>query len=162
MTSKRLFIGQIIVVIVLIIIAVYILFQDMHISDGSMTREQINSAMQELTQITDSNDSEPNKISKLKILAKRVGAGTESTKIAAVMTYKEGSARITRTHQDPISESELVQNINQALHSHIMIDSCKTANKQYKIAVLAAVVAIFSTLIAWNISVKGKTKETSN
>lgn len=155
MKSKRMFITQRIVVIALIIIAIYILFQDMYMSEGAMTREEINSAMQELTQITDSNDSEPERISKLTKLAKRVGAGTINTRIAESTEYKG----VLHRPQTPIQEAELVQNINQALQTHMMVDSCKTANKQYKIAVLAAIVAVFSTLIAWNVSVKRTTME---
>lgn len=149
------FITQSIIVIALIIIAIYILFQDMYMSEGAMTREEINSAMQELTKITDSNDSEPERISKLKILAKRVGAGTINTRIVGSTEYKGALHR----PQTPIQEAELVQNINQALQTHMMMDSCKTANKQYKIAVLAAIVAVFSTFIAWNVSLKGKNRE---
>lgn len=149
------FITQSIIVIALIIIAIYILFQDMYMSEGAMTREEINSSMQELTQITDSNDSEQERISKLKMLAKRVGAGTINTRIAGSTEYKGALHR----PQTPIQEAELVQNINQALQTHMMMDSCKTANKQYKIAVLAAIVAVFSTFIAWNVSVKRKTME---
>jgi len=155
MTSKRMFISQIIVVIALIIIAVYILFQDMHMAEGSMTREEINSAMQDLIQITDSNDTERERICQLEMLAKRVGAGTINTRIAGSTEY-EG---VLYRPQTPIQEAELVQNINQALQTHMMMDSCKTANKQYKIAVLAAVVAALSTLIAWNVSVRAKTRE---
>ncbi len=146
---------QSIAVIALIIIAVYILFHDMYMTEGAMTREEIKLSIQQLTKITDSNDPEPERISQLKILAKRVGAGTIATKIAGSTEYK-GSLYRTQT---PIQESELVQNINQALQTHIMMDSCKTANKQYKIAVLATVAAIISALIAWHVSVKGKNRK---
>ena len=131
----------------------------MHMSAGSLTREEIVSKMQELTQITDSNDSREDRIDQLIQLANTIGAGTVYTKIAAVTRYKEGAATTTETHRNPISESELVQNINQALHTHIMIDSCRIANKQYKIAVLAAIIAVISVIITWNVSARVKTKE---
>lgn len=152
MINKRLFIMQIIILIALIFIAVYILFHDLHMSEGPMTRKEINSAMQELTQITDSNDSEPERISQLERLAKRVGAGTINTKIVGATAINHGYT----TQQNPISESELVQNINQALQTHMMLDACKTANKQYKIAVLAAVIAVVCAFITWNVSIKEK------
>ncbi len=154
MTSKRILIAQTIVVIGLVIISIYIISNDMYMSEGTMTREEISLAMQELTQITDSNDPEQKRIARLKILAKRVGAGTINTRIAGSVEY-DGALH---TYQTPMQEAELVQNINQSLQTHMMMDSCKTANKQYKIAVLAAIVAVFSSLIAWNISKKAKTK----
>ncbi|MBN1393116.1 MAG: hypothetical protein JW947_09985 [Sedimentisphaerales bacterium] len=151
MTRKL--IAQSIVVIVLIIVAVFILFFDMPMPKGSMTLEEINSARRELIQITDSNDEESERISKLENLAKRVGAGTINTKIAGSTTYPTNTGgTVIEKHLNSISESELVQNINQALQTHMLFDSCRTANKQYKIAVLAAITAVFSTFITWNIS----------
>lgn len=62
MIDKKVFISQIIVVLALIVITIYILFHDMYMVEGSMTREEINSSIQELTQITNSDESEPNRI----------------------------------------------------------------------------------------------------
>ena len=154
MTKKFIIIPSI-VIIMLIIIVVFILFFEMPMPEGAMTLKEINSARRELIKITDSNDEESARISKLKILAKKVGAGTINTKIASSDTHqwKDGSS-VTNIRQNPISESELVQNINQALQTHMMFDSCRTANKQYKLAMLAAIVAVVSTFITWNISNK--------
>jgi hypothetical protein len=126
----------------------------MNMPEGSMTRDEINSAIRELTRITDSNDTESEKISQLEKLAKRVGAGTANTKIAGSATHETKTGFSTIIHQNPISEAELVQNINQALQTHMLFDSCATANNQYKIAVFATVIAVISTLITWNISRK--------
>jgi hypothetical protein len=153
MAMARKFIVQSVVVVVSIIVAVFILLFEMPTPEGSMTREEINSAIQELVQITDSNDTEPERISRLIKLAKRVGAGTINTKIADSTTYQTNTGgTVTNIHQNPISEAELIQNINQALQTHMLFDSCRTANKQYKIAVLAAIIAVISILITWNIS----------
>jgi hypothetical protein len=144
---------QTIIVAVLIIVIFFILFFNKPAPKGSVTLEEINSARQQLMQVTDSNDDESARIAKLEKLAKMVGAGTIDTKII-------GSDR-NRMLQNTISEAELVQNINQALQTHMLFDSCSTANKQYKIAVFATIIAIVSVFITWNIS-KKEAKESKN
>ena len=82
--------------------------------------------MHELVQITDSNDIEQERISKLKILAKRVGAGNINTRIEGSKEYKD----VLHKYQNTIQEEEVVQNINKDMQIDMMMDSCKNANKQ--------------------------------
>jgi hypothetical protein len=43
-------------------------------------------------------------------------------------------------------DAENIESIHYALQTASMIDMCKTSNKNYKIAIAAAIVAIFSAL----------------
>ncbi len=45
--------------------------------------------------------------------------------------------------------SELTDNILKALQTASMIDMCKTSAKNYKIAIVAAIIAALSALAAW-------------
>ena len=103
LTMNRRLTIQSIVLVVLIIGAIFILLFEMPTPEGIMTREEINSEIRNLIQITNSNDTEEEKISKLKELAKRVGAGTVNTKIAGSTTREtKTGGTITNTHQNPI------------------------------------------------------------
>ena len=46
-------------------------------------------------------------------------------------------------------EAEHIRSINQALQTAAMIDMCKTAARNYKIALTATIIAILSMLGAW-------------
>ena len=102
-------------------------------------------------------EDENKRLVELKQLAKEVGAGYEHTEITAVTTpiaipTKAGAGveLHTSTHQNTISESELVLNINNALQTETMIYMCKIAARNYLIACAAAVVAFLSALAAWS------------
>ena len=58
-------------------------------------------------------------------LATNVGAGIEHTKIVGSDTRKEGTMTITNIRQNPISESELIHNINDALRTECTISTIK-------------------------------------
>ena len=115
-----------------------------------MTRKEISGYRQELHNILQ-KEKEDQRIEELKTLAKKVAAGYVNTQIAAVTSDPpHGSlGSVKHIHQNPISESELVQNINNALQTETMIDVCKTAARNYWITVAAAVAAALSALAAW-------------
>ena len=91
------------------------------------------------------NRPENERMEHLRELAIEVGAGTVRTEIAAVAPYGESG---TVSYQNSISESELVQNIHNALQTRTMIAMCKTASKQFVIALIAAVIALVSAVAA--------------
>lgn len=118
-----------------------------------MKRKEIAVYRQRLREILNIGD-ENQRLGELKQLAKDVGAGYEHNEIVAatVTTTHTGSgtSHETRTHGNSISESELVLNINNALQTEMMIDMCKTATRNYLIAFIAAIAAVFSALAAWS------------
>ena len=95
-----------------------------------MASDQIEAHRLKLTQIL-ANDQ--NKHNSLKDLSKKVGASITDR-------YKgHGEASIP----------QLVDNINQALQTATMIDMCKTANRNYKIALIATIIALGSAVALW-------------
>jgi len=118
-----------------------------------MTREEIAVYRQKLRDVLKNKQDEGKRLEALKDLAKEVGAGYVHTEIAPTTTkVPDGNRFLTTIHQNPISisESELVLNINNALQTETMIDMCKTAANNYKIAVwsaIAAWIAVFVTVL---------------
>jgi hypothetical protein len=100
---------------------------------------------------------EDKRLVELKQLAKEVGAGYEHTEIAAATTIpvttrtKSGSETVfhTSAHQNTISESELVLNINNALQTETMIDMCRTATRDFWIALVSVIIAVLAMVAAW-------------
>jgi hypothetical protein len=112
-----------------------------------MTRKEIAGYRQKLRNILNKDDDEE-RLNELEQLAKEVGAGYVNTKIAGTSTVPDGNGTLTTIHQNPISESELVLNINNALQTETMIDLCKTAARNFWIAVVAVLIAFVSALAA--------------
>ena len=117
-----------------------------------MTREEIEGYRQELHTILNKDDGQ--RLEELKELAKKVGAGYVHTTIACSDTIKEGTETTTTTWQNPISESELVLNINNALQTETMIAVCNTASRNFWLTMAAAIAAVLSALAAWAAIVK--------
>ncbi len=113
-----------------------------------MTRKEIAVYRQNLRTILNNKD-DGQRLEELKQLAKEVGAGYVHTQIATTTTTKTATESEKLIYQNPISESELVLNINNALQTETMIDVCKTAARNYKIAIAAAIAAVLSALAAW-------------
>ena len=118
-----------------------------------MKRKEIAEYRQRLNKILNMED-EDKRLGELKRLAKEVGAGYERTEIAAVTTRTTTkimgmTLNQTTPHRNYISESELVLNINNALQTETMIDMCKTASRNFWIAVISAATALLAMLAAW-------------
>lgn len=113
-----------------------------------MKRKEIEEYRQKLVEIQMMPKEEGRK-GVLHELAKEVGASTEHTKIVGTSTQKSGNVTETTIHQNPISESDLVQNINHALQTASMIDMCKIANRNFVIALIATLIALGSAVAAW-------------
>jgi len=100
---------------------------------------------------------DPNKRKELlKDLAREVGAGFERFEIAAVIRYKEEDATVTETRHNTISESELVQNINNALQTRMIIAATKSSTKSYIISFAAVIAAVISASVALKSANKNK------
>jgi hypothetical protein len=119
-------------------------------------RKEIAVYRQRLREILNIED-EAKRLGELKRLAKEVGAGYEHTEIAAVTTTpvttktKTGVATTLNTsaYQKTISESELVLNINNALQTETMIVMCKTASRNFWIALVSVIIALLAMVAAW-------------
>lgn len=122
----------------------------------TMTRSQIAEYRQRLRDILNQTEGEYERpedeyerLKALKELAKEVGAGYVHTKFVGSDTVKIGSQTVTTTYQNPISEAEIVLNINNALQTEMMIDICEIAARNYHIAAIATLAASFSAFVAW-------------
>ncbi len=73
----------------------------------------------------------------LQDLAKEVGASTQ------------GLSMFGDSDREGVSEGNLVANIHNALQTATMVDVCKTASRNFFIALIAAGAALFSALAAW-------------
>jgi len=108
-----------------------------------MNRREIKKAQLELKQILsrepkpDGNPPDDQK-EQLRKLARRVGASIRST-----------SERNGKIGGRPALISEIIDNIHTALQTHSMIDACRTAGRNFLIAVIAAVAAWAAVAVTW-------------
>ena len=93
-----------------------------------MTRKKISKHRQTLHDILN-KETENERLEDLKQLAKTAGAGYVHTQIVGATLQETPNGYVRQTDQNPISESELVHNINNALQTETMIDVCRTAAK---------------------------------
>ena len=96
-----------------------------------MKHENIEKYEKELRDIL----SEEDNIEKLQALAKKVGA--------SIYIWESMGG------QKPANESALSHNIHFALQTVTMIDVCRTANRNFWIAIVVAIVAVISAAAAW-------------
>jgi len=150
----------IIVAIILLIVVTLIclMFQkgdseSLSSKNKTMTRDKIAEYRHKLRTILN-NEDDDQRLEGLVQLAKEVGAGYVDTKIAGISTVHRGAGIEKTIHQDTISESELVLNINNALQTETMIDMCNTAARNLWISIGAAIVAFLSALAAWVATVR--------
>ncbi len=111
-----------------------------------MNRKTIAQYRQKLQAIL-AKDDEGQRRTDLLQLAKDVGAGYVHTTLGPTTESPPhkgpmGTIKQTTIHQSPISESELVLNINNALQTETMIDVCNVSARNFWIAVLATMVAM--------------------
>ena len=97
-----------------------------------MTHKEIKLKKQALNEINARSESGPSKQQDLVRLAKEVGA-------SPIKMYSVGYA----------NDAELTHNIEQALQTETMIDMCKTASRNYIIALIATIIALGSAVALW-------------
>jgi hypothetical protein len=113
------------------------------LKDETMKSKEIESYRQDLRNILNKeNDSQRHQ--ELVQLAKKVGAGYVHSKIAAMVRTDTGTTYCS----DPISESELVLNINNALQTETMINTLKIATWSWRVALIAVVISIIALIFA--------------
>ncbi len=117
-----------------------------------MNRKEIAEYRKDLRAIL-AKDTEDERKPALLQLAKDVGAGYIHTTLGPAVTRSQrtstGPGTATTIHQDPISESELVSNINNALQTETMIDVCNVSARNFWIAIVATIIALGACVATW-------------
>jgi hypothetical protein len=114
-----------------------------------MTRKEIEKKKKDLTDILKEGDAGV-RLGKLQKLAKEVGASVTRMETVAVSQSQNLDGRITYGNpSNKITETEIVHNIQVALQVETMIDMCKTAARNFWIAVGAMLIALFAMLATW-------------
>lgn len=97
-----------------------------------MNEQEMNQFFTEFLEIQ-SGKKKGNKDALLKELNSKIGASTEM--------YQASPANADLT--------ELAKNFQELMQTAAMVNMCRTAAKNYKIAILAAITAAFCALAAW-------------
>ncbi len=85
---------------------------------------------------------------------KKMPNSGEKNKAYIELEAKLGASGCGRDIPPGERDAEHIRSINQALQTAVMVDMCKTASKNYKIAITAAIIALLSALAAWAAIVK--------
>jgi len=112
----------------------------------TMTRKEIEGKKKGLADILREENTEV-RLKKLQELAREVGASV--TRIEKVETQKDIHGYIHSKPSNEITEMEIVHNIQVALQTETMIDMCKTASRNFIIAMVASITAFLSMIAAW-------------
>lgn len=112
--------------------------------DKTMTHKEIEQRLVEIVNMPNSGQ----------IITKQGGGKIDSGqreryKELRHLALEVGASHISTAPQKTANEGELVYAIHQALQTATMIDACKTAARNYKIALIATVIALGSALAAW-------------
>ncbi len=101
-----------------------------------MTPKEIRGYEETLAKILKEPDANE-RLNNLTELAKEVGASTQ------------GLSMWDDPDRAGVSEGNLVANIHNALQTATMIDMCKTASRNYFIALIATIIALGSAIALW-------------
>ena len=113
-----------------------------------MNRTEIEKKKKELTETLREEDASA-RLEKLQRLAKQVGASVMRMERGRLIADSRGKITSEEASRNAISETEIVHNIQVALQTETMIDMCKTAGRNFWIAVAAATIALFAMVAAW-------------
>jgi len=108
-----------------------------------MTREEIKKKRKELINLL-TEENAGTRLEKLQQLAREIGASGMRMGLPPIVS----DDRIPMA-QNLITETEIVHNIEQALQTWTMINMCKTASRNFWIAIIASLIAFLSMLAAW-------------
>jgi hypothetical protein len=117
-----------------------------------MKRKEIEKKKVELNKILKEPDTEKEpdtgaRRKKLEALAKEVGASV--TRMGKVLVKQGRAGEQEYREENQITESEIVHNIQESLQTHVMIDMCNTAARNFWITLVAMLIAVFAMLAAW-------------
>ena len=110
-----------------------------------MKRKEIEKKKRDLDEILKEKNAGV-RLKKLKALAREVGASV----IRMEPLQMRNDMGVTYyVNRDIITESEIVHNIQFALQTETMVDMCKTASRNFWIALAAMLIAGLAMLAAW-------------
>ncbi|MGA2070704.1 MAG: hypothetical protein ABSG97_05085 [Sedimentisphaerales bacterium] len=120
-----------------------------------MKREEIEQKKIKLDEILKMEDARV-RLEKLVALAKEVGASvTRMENVQTGETPVIGPAYLYEL-RNVITEAEIVHNIQESLQTHVMIDMCNTAARNWetarasaRAAQISVIVSLFAMLAAW-------------
>ena len=141
-----------VVAVIYVVLTASIVINELYSAQNYPRHKEVRQKLVEIQKEPD----EKKRIDELKEMAREDGASSIDTKIVGATTSQRGTATVTKYLQNLISEAELVQNINNALQTESMIDMCKTASRNYKIALVAAMAAWAAVLANILVAIKNK------
>ena len=109
-----------------------------------MTREEFENKRKELTKIFLIETDAGPRLDKLTQLAREVGVSITLMGQPPIV-----SPDLIPMAKNLITETEIVHNIELALQTWTMINMCKTASRNFWIAIIASLIAFLSMLAAW-------------
>jgi len=112
-----------------------------------MTREEIKRNRETLTKILAEEDA-GKRLEELQRLAKEIEASV--TRMARIQTGYYAS-KVYYTVSNEITESEIVHNIQEASKTKTMIDVCNVSERNYKVDLVATIIALLTMLANWAI-----------
>ena len=118
-----------------------------------MTRKEVEKKKKELTEIL-KEENDGVRLERLQKLAKEVGASVTRMEKIQVRHEFTTSGQIIYKPSNEITEMEIVHNIQVALQTETMIDMCKTASRNFIIALAASAIALLSTIATWVMALK--------
>ena len=113
-----------------------------------MNRPEIEKKKKELTETLKEEDARA-RLEKLQRLAKEVGASVIRMERGRLIADSSGRITSEEMSRNAISETEIVHNIQVAFQTETMLDMCKTAARNFWIAVIASLIAFLSMVAAW-------------
>jgi hypothetical protein len=119
----------------------------------TMTRKEVEKKKKELTEIL-KEENDGVRLERLQKLAKEVGASVTRMEKIQVRHEFTTSGQIIYKPSNEITEMEIVHNIQVALQTETMIDMCKTASRNFIIALAASAIALLSTIATWVMALK--------
>ncbi len=113
-----------------------------------MTRKEIEQAEQRLVKINNIKNS--GQLISIPNSDKKGNSGQyERYKALRKLALEVGGSFISKERQKTANEGELTEGIHRALQTAAMIDACRTAARNFLIAIVAAIIALLIALAAW-------------
>jgi len=110
-----------------------------------MKREEIKRNKNTLTEIFAEEDA-GECLEELQRLAKEDGASV--TRMVRIQTGHYAS-KVYYTVSNEVTESEIIHNIQEIPKTETMIDMCKASARNYKVDLVATIIALLTMLASW-------------
>ena len=111
-----------------------------------MTRKEIEQKKARLVEILKEGNSDKRR-KDLEELAKIVGASI--TRMGKTPCHQNIDGKICYTTSNEITETEIVHNIQFALQTETMVETCRISARNFWVALVATVIALLAMFAAW-------------